>query len=228
VLSDEAVYLEARAARLWSRAGRVGEGTAILQRGKLARSPRALVRLVLRRALRETGGLRGVSSVHVEKLLGLLVRPDSSGRRLPLPGGRMAEVNFDELCIGRGAAAHASRASFALPLDVPGRVALPDGRTLVAETVGGPAVSNGETAVVSVPKEPLLVRTRRPGDRVRFRGRELSLKRFLMDRRVAASVRPGLPLVAAGDRVLFVPGQVVDGVPGQRYVKLSLLEGPTP
>jgi hypothetical protein len=46
-----------------------------------------------------------------------------------------------------------------------------------------------------------------------------------MDRRVAASKRPALPLVAAGHLVVFVPGQVVDGVCGKHFVKLSLLEG---
>ena len=56
-----------------------------------------------------------------------------------------------------------------------------------------------------------MVRTRQPGDRVRYRGRQVSLKRFLMTRRVAAQYRPGLPLVAAGSQVLFVPGQPVDG-----------------
>jgi tRNA(Ile)-lysidine synthetase-like protein len=86
-------------------------------------------------------------------------------------------------------------------------------------------VSKGETAVVAVPDGPLQVRTRQPGDRVWVRGREVSLKRFLMDRRVAASKRPALPLVAAGHVVVFVPGQVVDGVSGKHFVKLSLLEG---
>jgi len=51
------------------------------------------------------------------------------------------------------------------------------------------------------------VRTRRPGDRVRQRAREISLKRFLMARRVSAFDRPGLPLVASGREVLWVPGQ---------------------
>jgi tRNA(Ile)-lysidine synthase len=112
-----------------------------------------------------------------------------------------------------------------MPLRVPGRVALPDGRTMVAETAQGPAVSNGETAVVAAPDEPLLVRTRQPGDRVLVRGRQVSLKRFLMDRRVAAFARPGLPLVAAGSRILFVAGLPVECPKGPRYVKISILEG---
>ena len=57
-----------------------------------------------------------------------------------------------------------------------------------------------ETAVVAAPENggDLVVRTRRPGDRVRYRGRQISLKRFLVNRRVGAFRRAGLPLVAAG------------------------------
>jgi hypothetical protein len=105
-------------------------------------------------------------------------------------------------------------------------VDLPGGQALLAEAARGPAVSNRESAVVAAPEDggPLLVRTRRPGDRVRYHGRDVSLKRFLLTRRVAASRRSGLPLVAAGSRVLFVPGEPVESPPGRRYVKLSLVE----
>jgi tRNA(Ile)-lysidine synthase len=78
--------------------------------------------------------------------------------------------------------------------------------------------------VVGVPDGPLEVRTRRPGDRVRAAGRDVSLKRFLMDRRVPAQERGALPLLAAGHQVLWVPGQRIDGAhPGERrFVRLEL------
>jgi len=53
----------------------------------------------------------------------------------------------------------------------------------------------------------LSVRTRLPGDRVSVSGREMSLKRFLMQERVPRSERAFLPLVASGSRVLWVPGR---------------------
>ena len=37
----------------------------------------------------------------------------------------------------------------------------------------------------------------------------VSLKRFLIDRRVPADLRPSLPLVAVGNLVVWVPGQPV-------------------
>jgi tRNA(Ile)-lysidine synthase len=245
LLADESALLEDLADGLWSRAGRFVEGVAVLRRAELTRAPRALARLVVRRALAAGGGRAGAE--HVERLLDLASREGSSGRNLPLPGGREAQVVFDELRIGPRPPALA--APFALPLHVPGQVELPDGRVVVAESAAGPAVSNGETAVVAAPEDgsTLVVRTRRPGDRVRFHGREVSLKRYLMERRVAASERAGLPLVAAGSEVLFVPGGASEsgtadegksqslgsevsgaalaGPPGPRYVKLSLVEG---
>jgi tRNA(Ile)-lysidine synthetase-like protein len=71
--------------------------------------------------------------------------------------------------------------------------------------------------------EPLLLRTRRPGDRVFVHGRAVSLKRFLMDREIPVDVRAGLPLVASGPAVLFVPGLPVESPPGGRFVRLEVL-----
>jgi tRNA(Ile)-lysidine synthetase-like protein len=88
---------------------------------------------------------------------------------------------------------------------------------------------------VGAPEGPLVVRSRQVGDRVRAGNRDVSLKRFLMDRRVPADLRPRLPLVAAGNLVLWVPGQpAAAGAPGgaplappssmtKRFVRLELL-----
>ena len=124
---------------------------------------------------------------------------------------------FDEVRIGRR---QPPASPFALPLTVPGTVALPDGRRVVARAARGPAAAD----VVAVPDGPLEVRTRRPGDRVRASGRDVSLKRFLMDLRVPAQERGSLPLLAAGHQVLWVPGQRIDGAEAakRRFVRLEL------
>jgi tRNA(Ile)-lysidine synthase len=102
-------------------------------------------------------------------------------------------------------------------------VALPDGSRLVARASRGPATSSAAAAVVAVPEGPLEVRTRRPGDRVRAAGREVSLRRFLMDKRVPAQDRGSLPLLAAGHRVFWVPGQRLDGAETpRRFVRVEL------
>jgi tRNA(Ile)-lysidine synthase len=212
VLAEEADVLEGLAAAIPVRAE--GRGV-VVPRSVLARAPRALGRLAVRRAIREAGGLRGVSLDHVDAILDLAARPASSGRRLPLPGGREAAVHFDALRIGPASPA---AADYDAPLAVPGRAPLPDGRTVVARPSRGP----GRTSI-GVPEGPLTVRNRRPGDRVRSSGREMSLRRFLMDRRVPAGDRDRLPLVACGRTVVWILGQPLDALPRPaRHVRLSL------
>jgi tRNA(Ile)-lysidine synthase len=223
LLADEAETLRSLADASWPAVSR-REGTrAVLAAGPLRSAPPAVARLLVRRALDEAGGLRGVSAAHVDKVLSL-VRASASGHRLALPGGREAVVSFGEVLLGPRAKQGGPPFAFRLP--VPGRVELPDGLCFVARTSRGPAVSQEREVVVAAPRtgEPLLVRTRRPGDRVLYRGRRISLKRFLMDRRVEAGSRPTLPLVAAGSDVLWVPGQPVEAGAGRRFIRLELRE----
>ncbi|PYQ48644.1 MAG: tRNA lysidine(34) synthetase TilS [Acidobacteria bacterium] len=221
VLAEESEVLAAVASDAHKARGHAESGAYVLSRAALNAAPKAVARLSVRRALQESGGLRAVGLRHVDAILELAALAAPSGRRLPLPGGREAVFHFDQVRIGPRAAAPEP---FALPLSVPGTVDLPDGRSVVARTARGPVASSATAAVVAVPDAPLVVRTRRPGDRVRAGGRDLSLKRFLMDRRVPAHERGALPLIAAGDRVLWVAGQQVDGAGTDRrgYVRLEL------
>jgi tRNA(Ile)-lysidine synthase len=221
VLADEAGMLAGEGDSLVECAGRRDGDAVVLDRTALASVSRAVARAAVRSALERTGGLRGVALAHVDRVVALADAARPSGKRLPLAGGREAVVEFAELRIGPR---RRPAPAFAIDVSVPGRVDLPGrGLALEAETAAGPAASNGVTAVVAVPDGPLTVRTRRPGDRVRAKGRDMSLKRFLMERRVPADERAGLPLVAAGSRVLWVPGQdLEEEAGGRRYVRVRL------
>jgi tRNA(Ile)-lysidine synthase len=223
VLADEADLAAAAGAELLGRVGRT-EGTALLlDRAGLAAAHPAAARAAIRRALDGLGGLREISAVHVERLFDLARAPLASGRRLPLPGAREAIVRFGHIRLGPR---QTPSGPFALAVDVPGDVRIPGGPTVRVRLADGPPHSGADEAVVALPagSEPLWVRTRRPGDRVFVRGRAVSLKRFLMDRQVPADTRPGLPLVAAGPDVLFVPGVPVGSPPGRRFVRLEVVE----
>jgi tRNA(Ile)-lysidine synthase len=184
----------------------------------LRRDPVALSRLRIRGALESAGGLKGVSRIHLDRILALLDHATPSGKRIALPGNREAEVSFGKLRLGTR---RARRAPFAMPLEVPGRVTLPSGGAVVAEPAQPGSVSEQKGAVVAAPLGPLEVRTRRPGDRVRVRGRAVSLKRYLIAQRVPAPERASLPLVAAGREILWMPGCVSDGT-GPRLLRLHL------
>lgn len=222
VISAEAELLAKLADEVYARVARREDGHVVVARPGLTAAPEALARLVLRKCIASAGGLRGVGRVHVERLLALARAERASGRRLALPGRREALVRFDELWIGP---ARPQWGAFEAPLGVPGRVELPDGRWLTARESAGPEAEGSVAAVVPLPAEPLVVRTRRPGDRVRSGGRERSLKRVFLERRVPADLRARLPLVTAGGHVLWFPGLVARAgaaaAPG-RYVALAV------
>jgi tRNA(Ile)-lysidine synthase len=214
VLADEADALLQLAAPLAARVATEG-ATSVLDRRAVASAPPAVARVAVRRAIRAAGGLRGVALEHVDAIVRLARRAATSGRRVALPGGRDAAIHFDEIRIGP---ADVPARPLDVPLDVPGRVELPDGRFVVARPGRGPGPD-----LVGVPDGPLTLRTRRPGDRVRSHGREMSLRRFLADRRVPAAQRDGLPVLACGHTVIWVEGQPVDALPEpRRHVHLRV------
>jgi tRNA(Ile)-lysidine synthase len=196
------------------------DGSASLLLSDLRAVPAGVARLAVRRALTANGGLRGIGLSHIERILALVSSPFPSGRRVALSGGREAVFHFDELRI---APKEGRQAPFAMPLGVPGRAVLPDGSALVAEMVAAPAAPATDD-VIELPAGDLQVRTRRPGDRVHAQGRDLSLRRFLVERRVPAAQRERIPVVACGDQVVWVAGQTVEGPHGgDRFARLRLV-----
>ncbi len=224
LLADEADALRPSADALWEQAAAREGPSVVLDGAPLRSAPLALARLVVRRALNETGGLRAVQSVHVDSIVRLASSATSSGRRLDLPGDREALFRFGRVAIGPR---KEPGAPYSFPLPVPGRVDLPTGLSVLAHPDRGPAVSQGWSAVIPEPASPLEVRSRRPGDRVVNGEREESLRRFLQKGRVPADEREGLPLVASGRRVVWVPGSPQRPAPrqraGERYVRLEVV-----
>jgi tRNA(Ile)-lysidine synthase len=221
LLTDENDVLDAMAVDLLARAGRGEPGQVILSRMALTQAPPALARRALRMACGRAGAGLGLSAVLVERILALARTAAPSGRRITLPGGREAVFEFDMLRIA--ARQHATGWA-ALPLSVPGCVEIPGGWTVSVAPCSSEAPQTLEQAHVSAEDaERLMVRTRRPGDRVRVNGREISLKRFLCQRRVPVGERPALPLVAAGDRIVWIPGQRLDdGTCGPRRIHVGV------
>jgi tRNA(Ile)-lysidine synthase len=217
ILADEARLMQRLARRVLARACRQDGDGVLLLRTALVEAPPAVARLTIRAAFEAAGGRRGVGAAHIDRLLALACDPASSGRSLALPGGRVAHVRFDEI---RVAPRTNPVSAFVYPLSVPGRVELPAG--LAVET--SPDASGfGDGLRVAVPVDtPLCVRTRLAGDRVLRHGREIAFKRFLLDRRIPAEERDSLPLLAAGSRILWFPGAVLEARAGDRWIGLRL------
>jgi tRNA(Ile)-lysidine synthase len=217
ILADEGRLLQRRARRLLARTSRRDGAAIFLLRRPLTEAPRAVARLTLRAALAASGGRRGVGARHLERLLALASSPGASGRSLALPGNRVARVRFDEI---RVAPRTKAPSPFVYALHVPGHVELPGGLRVEAAPE---APAGGEGVPVAVPAgASLVLRTRRPGDRVSWHGREKSLKRLLLERRIPAEERDSLPVLAAGSRILWFPGATLEGRAGDRWIGLRL------
>lgn len=224
LLADEEDLIESAVAAWLGRAAARDENDWILDRHALNAAPPALARRAVRCMLERTGGGAGIAALHVERVLGLAAAERSSGRRLALPGGREARISFGDVRIG---ARRPVAEMFAVPLVVPGQAQLPGGHAVLAQSDRGPVRQGSRMAVVARPEGSLIVRTRLAGDRVWAKGREMSLKRFLMERRVPADERVGLPLVAVGRQVVWVPGQPAQPPPctARRFVRLEYRTG---
>jgi len=150
----------------------------------------------------------------------------SHGHRGSGPHARPARVGGERRPATDGPGASRSRESRTQPapeggpprgglrLGLPGRVQLPDGRTLQAELFA-PAPGTAppreddlvELDAAGLPQQ-LLVRWARPGDRFHGLGAPGSrpLRRFLADAGVPSETRDRVPLVFDGDELLWVAG----------------------
>jgi len=209
---DVAGYLEAQA-KIALESSRVSsaEGLVLPVQRILELHP-ALQKSVARLALRECrGNLRGIAAHHIEDILALC-RPLHSGRRIKLPGGPIVARQFGSILFVKDEPA--TQPGFSYRLTIPGRCLVPEAdlefSTILVEsgtTADGPSESGPFRALLeadSLPAE-LTIRSRRPGDR--YGGpRHRKVKKMLIDAKVPLYARGRLPVVVAGDVVIWIPG----------------------
>jgi tRNA(Ile)-lysidine synthase len=176
-------------------------------------SPAVRARL-LRRAVRHLAGpAADVEAVHVDAL------EDALGKRraaVALPFGLIARVSQREVRIS-GGGEEGSRRIEETGLAVPGRTELP-GWSVAAEIVAPPPLEPRPRTRfeawldADAAGEPLVVRSRRPGDRMRplGLGGEKKLQDVLVDAKVPEEERDGVPLVCAPWGIAWVVGQRLD------------------
>jgi tRNA(Ile)-lysidine synthase len=180
---------------------RLGGGPAV-QLAALAELPPALVRLALRElAERAAGEPRSLSRAEVDAVLAL----GSSGgsRSLDLGGDLVAIAEYGTLRFGHGPERALPEPA---PLPVPGRTRFGDWEVEAAAGRGEALVSREALGGA------LTVRSWRDGDRMRpvGLGGTKSLQDLFTDRKVPRALRRHLPVVAAGDRIVWVAGVALD------------------
>ncbi|HXU44765.1 MAG TPA: tRNA lysidine(34) synthetase TilS [Thermoanaerobaculia bacterium] len=108
---------------------------------------------------------------------------------------------------------------FTYTFSVPGRIEIPEIGMALTLRPGEPAAwmlegapNRAGLALVLAPGDRVTVRSRRPGDRLHPLGAAgtRKLKEILIDRQVPRGVRKRIPLLCAGDRIVWVPGVTIE------------------
>jgi tRNA(Ile)-lysidine synthase len=218
VLREEDGWLDGLAAnhmqvaRLPSPANQIELAVSVL-----TAAPIPLQRRVIRLAVQELSGAgEGCSLASVERVLDLLARAEGA-RQVPLGPRLWAVREYDRLRITREES-FGEWTGGEWPLALTGAQVIPelDMRVEVGEGdgPGRPLAPDERVAVfdVALLPGPLLVRTRRPGDRLYPVGMTGSkkLQDILVDAKVPRRLRDRMPLIAAGDEILWLPPDRLD------------------
>ena len=205
------IFAEAKQA-MGALAAADGDGV-LLEREGFAASHPAIKRRLLRLAYQEiTGSAEGLEHSHVEGMVRLSER--GAGRSLDLPEGITFSVGYDYLALSANAAGARGRPVLRgeHPLPVPGAIRIPGWNitaTLQAYD-GKPQNAGAYTARLDAERVglSLLVRGRRPGDRFAPLGMAGSkkLQDFMVDARITAEARDGVPLVVSEEGIAWVVG----------------------
>ena len=200
VLREEAEVLDAAASDALAVLG----GGPAVELAELSELAPALARLVLRRLAEEAaGGQRSLSRAEGAAVIGLGGRTGT--RALDLGDGLRAVAEYGTLRFRCGAGEGPVAEPVELP--VPGRV-----RFGAWEVEAAPGLA-GEVAVdAGALAGPLIVRAWSEGDRMRpvGLGGTKTLQDLFTDRKVPRALRRSLPVVAAGERIVWVAGVALD------------------
>jgi tRNA(Ile)-lysidine synthase len=193
-LREEAEVLDAAVADALDVLG----GGPAVSASELIGQPAAVRRLVLRQLAEQAGG--SLAAGDTERILELGGRGSKS---LDLGGGLRAIVEYGTLRFTR---AEAAQAPDPVELPVPGRARFGDWELEAAPGAAGDVAVHGELGSL------LTVRAWREGDRMRPAGLggTKTLQDLFTDRKVPRALRHTLPVVAAGEEIVWVAGVAVD------------------
>ena len=191
-----------------------------------------ILRRVLRRAVNETEGLKGIGFIHIEDII-RLIKDGKSGDRLYLPKGIRAIKDYSLLVI----TSEEPRQISSYELQVPGEVAIVGAGVVIKASYEEEAgdFGDGKTTVVLDAADmhvPLKIRPRKPGDwfyPYGF-GKRKKLQDFFVDEKVARDERDSIPLVLSGDDIVWVAGYRADNrfrVSGntKKFLRLVIVKG---
>lgn len=173
-----------------------------------------------------------LSAMHIENVFSLIHNPHPSGF-LHLPDGLIIERSYRECIFSFHA--KTSEASYHYELSEPGKADLPDGSRIEFEYICSQQVKDHSGSLLlsadSIPM-PLIIRTRKNGDRMTLRGMKgtKKIKDIFIDQKIPLSERDRWPIVTdAQGTILWVPGlkksdQPMLGDPHSSYILLKYIK----
>jgi tRNA(Ile)-lysidine synthase len=188
------------------------EGNAIFIEKKLGKLSRVVVVRILLRAFREvSGGEAEIDSDHLRRLSEAVAKKRA---RMSLPGGLVAVVNAEHLRIQQGEPRAAARIA-ETQLAVPGVTRAGEWmiEVKVAASRPKPGRTRDEATLdVGAMQGALVVRSRRPGDRLRplGLGGEKKLQDIFVDAKSPREERDGVPVIADERGIVWVVGHCID------------------
>ena len=175
----------------------------------------------------QKAGIRQPTQRHMEQLSALL-HSDHPSARASFPGNIVLQRNYDRLCIANAPA----QAIPPTPVNIPGITPIPGtGMRLVCT---GPKkfekTENSPTNFVlrcdMIDSGGLTVRSRQTGDRIQLSGGSRSLKRLMIDRKIPASHRDLMPVLADESGIAAVIGIGADvrraATPGMDAIQIKI------
>jgi tRNA(Ile)-lysidine synthase len=169
---------------------------------------RVILRRVLRRALDETRGLRGIEFVHIENIIEL-VKHGRQGDRICLPQGLRAVKDYATLIL----TSEIPEKLGSFTLNVPGEVVLKEIGTVIKASIEHEGEQYGRertTALFDAGKTgtELTIRSREKGDffyPAGF-GRKKKLQDYFVDEKVPRDERDAVPIVITGNDIVWIAG----------------------
>jgi tRNA(Ile)-lysidine synthase len=174
---------------------------------------KAIMRRVLRRAIDETKGLRGISFIHIEDIIGL-IRTGDPGDRIYLPKGIRVIKGYSTLILTSDPPVTLGSYS----LTVPGEIILREAGVLIKSSLvpvselqapgqTNPGIVSGVFDADKL-NLPLVVRPRKEGDFFYPSGfgRRKKLQDFFVDEKIPRDERDRVPLIISGNDIIWVVG----------------------
>lgn len=214
IIGDEHDFILQCAQKEFLSIGEERPEKVCLKHDELAKCHISIQREIFRLAIeKKQGHLKGISFLHVENLIEMAMK-GSVGSTLPLPGGLIAQKGYSsiELAFGRQCESKPNAALPEFMLNIPGSTIVPQlGITIIAELsedsveapVPGQAVFDWSEL-----QGPLVIRTRREGDRFNPLGIKGSkkLKEFFIDSKVPRCQRDRIPLICDRHGIIWAAG----------------------